>query len=75
MLRQEQRSGGVAWKCALNRSVLPRPPRSERVLQRFPSLQAGSAPVTSRAGAAAPEGWMSDSPAYFLIALSCDGEQ
>lgn len=31
--------------------------------------------LTSRAGAAAPEGWMSDSPAYFLIALSCDGEQ
>lgn len=44
MLRQEQRSGGVAWKCALNHSVLPRPPRSERVLQRFTSLQAGSAP-------------------------------
>lgn len=43
-LRQEQSFGGVAWKCARDRSVVPRPPSSERVLQRFTSLQAGSAP-------------------------------
>jgi len=68
--------GGVAWQCDFNHSVvLLETQRSEWLLKRFTSLSLGLPLSDVTAGAAAQEGWMSDSPAYFLIALSCDGDQ